>query len=239
MTTQQHKAFEAMYFAAALDGNPHLEHIDFQMVGGVYLSGVIHTAWTMFRKLQSPLYQQRSGRALRMYDDALPSDITESGRAALTAYIEADRIATEALKGATWTYRELPGETPASQPIASTQRQDYEAAYRAAFGSPNATPITMTHHNGKYVYLPMQIAWVMWQDAAKLYGTGTLTVRDAWPDHLEWLQRQHTLHKAVEFLYVVDGYQLTFTYDSEPVGDTYHGATIVDAIKAARAAKGE
>jgi len=32
---------------------------------------------------------------------------------------------------------------------------------------------------------------------------------------LDWLQRNHTLHRQVEALYVVDGYLVTITHDGE------------------------
>lgn len=48
---------------------------------------------------------------------------------------------------------------------------------------------------------------------------------------LDWLQAQHTLHRAVEVLYVVDGYELTVTYDGNPItGYRYHGDTLRAAI---------
>ena len=49
---------------------------------------------------------------------------------------------------------------------------------------------------------------------------------------LDWLEEMHTLHKAVEFLYVVDGYNVTLTYDGNALAQ-YHGATLRDAIDAA------
>lgn len=56
------------------------------------------------------------------------------------------------------------------------------------------------------------------------------------PDRLGWLESMHTLHGAVEILYVVDGYQLTLTCDDEPVGEPVHGATLNQAIDNAIAA---
>ncbi len=62
---------------------------------------------------------------------------------------------------------------PAPQPvIADTLREAFEAAYRARYGPGAGCLLTMTHHKGVYAYLPMQIGWAMWQDAAKLYGAG-------------------------------------------------------------------
>lgn len=49
-------------------------------------------------------------------------------------------------------------------------------------------------------------------------------------DILNWLERQHTLHRQVEALYVVDGYQVTITHDSEPIpGKEWHGETLREA----------
>lgn len=51
---------------------------------------------------------------------------------------------------------------------------------------------------------------------------------------LDWLERQHTLHRSVDVLYVVDGYQVTITYDDEPIrGKEWHGETLRDAFAAA------
>lgn len=36
-------------------------------------------------------------------------------------------------------------------------------------------------------------------------------------ERLDWIEAQHTLHLAVEILYVVDGYELTLTYDGNPL----------------------
>lgn len=55
---------------------------------------------------------------------------------------------------------------------------------------------------------------------------------------LQWLQDRHTLHQQVEILYVVDGYELTFTWDGEPFAGPYHGETLIDAISRAEAAQG-
>lgn len=52
---------------------------------------------------------------------------------------------------------------------------------------------------------------------------------------LQWLEDQHTLHKSVEILYVVDGYEVQHTYDGDPVGPAFHGETLSAAIDTARA----
>jgi hypothetical protein len=47
---------------------------------------------------------------------------------------------------------------------------------------------------------------------------------------LDWLQSRHTLHRQVEILYTVGGYQVTMTYDGEPMrGLRWHGETLRDA----------
>lgn len=63
----------------------------------------------------------------------------------------------------------------------------------------------------------------------------TDAARDA--DRLDWIERKHTLHKTVEFLYVVDGYQVQHTHDGCEVGDAFHGETLRDAIDAAMKAE--
>lgn len=49
---------------------------------------------------------------------------------------------------------------------------------------------------------------------------------------LDWLESQHTLHRAVEFLYVVDGYECNLTYDGKVTAE-YHGGTFREAIDTA------
>jgi len=47
---------------------------------------------------------------------------------------------------------------------------------------------------------------------------------------LDWLEAKHTLHRAVEILYVVDGYEIALTYDGEPLrGMRWKGNTLRDA----------
>jgi hypothetical protein len=52
---------------------------------------------------------------------------------------------------------------------------------------------------------------------------------------LQWIEDHLTLHTDVEFLYVVDGYQvsLTSTRPGEPREQEFHGETLRDAIDAA------
>ncbi len=46
-------------------------------------------------------------------------------------------------------------------------------------------------------------------------------------ERLDWLEEQFGLHHELEITYVVDGYEIEFTYDGNPTdGKTYHpGAT--------------
>lgn len=50
---------------------------------------------------------------------------------------------------------------------------------------------------------------------------------------LAWVENHTTLHKQVEILYVVDGYQVTITYDSELFLGPWHGETVLLAIQEA------
>jgi hypothetical protein len=50
-----------------------------------------------------------------------------------------------------------------------------------------------------------------------------------------WLQNMHTLHRTVEMLYVVDGYQVTLCWDGTPISPDYHGETLALAIDKAMA----
>lgn len=52
---------------------------------------------------------------------------------------------------------------------------------------------------------------------------------------LEWLEDNHTLHKAVEALYVVDGYEVSITYDGNVIKGPFRAETLREAyIKAAK-----
>jgi len=61
---------------------------------------------------------------------------------------------------------------------------------------------------------------------------GELLVRKKFTDAemLDYLERHHTLHKKIDFLYVVDGYQATVTWDDEPISQAYKGASIREAL---------
>lgn len=51
---------------------------------------------------------------------------------------------------------------------------------------------------------------------------------------IDWLERQHTLHRTVEVIYVVDGYLVQICYDGTPLKDKeWHGDTLRNAYAAA------
>ena len=47
---------------------------------------------------------------------------------------------------------------------------------------------------------------------------------------LDWLERHHTLHKTIAFLYVVDGYKVSVCWDDEPFAGPFYGETLRDAL---------
>ena len=47
---------------------------------------------------------------------------------------------------------------------------------------------------------------------------------------LDFIDRNTTIHKQVELLYVVDGYEAAVTYDGTPQSPVYKGATVRDAL---------
>lgn len=50
-------------------------------------------------------------------------------------------------------------------------------------------------------------------------------------ERLDWYQAQHTLHRSLEVLYVVDGYELSIMADDgDRVLATYKSETLRDAI---------
>ncbi|WP_199918300.1 hypothetical protein [Pseudomonas veronii] len=61
---------------------------------------------------------------------------------------------------------------------------------------------------------------------------GELMVKKQFSDAemLDYLQRHHTLHKKVDFLYVVDGYEAVVTWDDEPMSPVFKGSTLRDAL---------
>jgi hypothetical protein len=46
---------------------------------------------------------------------------------------------------------------------------------------------------------------------------------------LDWLERHHTLHRSVEILYVVDGYEVMLMQDGNE-GACFHGTTLRAAL---------
>lgn len=47
---------------------------------------------------------------------------------------------------------------------------------------------------------------------------------------LDWLERQHTLHRCVEAFYAVDGYDVCVNHDGTPIGGrSWFGATLREA----------
>ncbi|EJY0635054.1 hypothetical protein OE855_002595 [Salmonella enterica subsp. enterica serovar Schwarzengrund] len=51
--------------------------------------------------------------------------------------------------------------------------------------------------------------------------------------HIEWLESMHTLHGAIEILYVVDGYQIQRTYDDVEIGVPIKADTLAQCIDTA------
>jgi hypothetical protein len=52
-------------------------------------------------------------------------------------------------------------------------------------------------------------------------------------DQIEWLQKVNTLHRQVDILYVVDGYEVTIIWDDNPISGGFHGETVAEAISKA------
>ena len=50
---------------------------------------------------------------------------------------------------------------------------------------------------------------------------------------LEWIEANTTLHRQVELLYVVDGYECSVTHDGSVVEGPFHGETVRDALRLA------
>lgn len=47
---------------------------------------------------------------------------------------------------------------------------------------------------------------------------------------MDFIARNTTLHRNVEFLYVVDGYEACVTHDGNPLSPVYKGATVRAAL---------
>lgn len=54
-------------------------------------------------------------------------------------------------------------------------------------------------------------------------------------EQIAWLQKVHTLHRQAEMLYVVDGYEVTITWDETPISEDFKGETLSEAISKAMA----
>jgi hypothetical protein len=54
-------------------------------------------------------------------------------------------------------------------------------------------------------------------------------------EQIAWLQKAHTLHRQVSMLYMVDGYEVTVTWDENPISEAFHGETLREAISNAMA----
>lgn len=54
-------------------------------------------------------------------------------------------------------------------------------------------------------------------------------------EKLEWLQKANTLHRQVNILYVVDGYEVILTWDEKAISEAFHGQTVEEAIEKAMA----
>lgn len=55
-------------------------------------------------------------------------------------------------------------------------------------------------------------------------------------DKIEWLESMHTLHGAIEILYVVSGYQIQRIFDGSDIGEPITAETLAEAIDMAIAA---
>lgn len=53
---------------------------------------------------------------------------------------------------------------------------------------------------------------------------------------LAWIEQNSTLHRSVDILYVVDGYEVSISHDGEPLPGTWRGETLLAAVQSASAA---
>lgn len=79
-------------------------------------------------------------------------------------------------------------------------------------------------------------SWRRGHSGAHECGDGLRAIIAKQAARMEWLEDMNTLHGTVEMLYVVDGYQLTYTYYDSQIGEPVHGATLAEAIDKAIAA---
>ncbi|OCP21944.1 MULTISPECIES: hypothetical protein [unclassified Ensifer] len=47
---------------------------------------------------------------------------------------------------------------------------------------------------------------------------------------IDWIEANTTLHRTVEFLYVVDGYECTVCHDDHPIAGPFKGETLREAV---------
>ena len=52
-------------------------------------------------------------------------------------------------------------------------------------------------------------------------------------DIIDWLEENHTLHRSVKALYVVDGYEVYIEYDDIPIAGPYKGECLREAYRKA------
>ncbi len=50
-----------------------------------------------------------------------------------------------------------------------------------------------------------------------------------------WMQKVSTLHRSIDILYVVDGYEVTILWDDHPISESFRGETLEQAIDKAMA----
>lgn len=54
---------------------------------------------------------------------------------------------------------------------------------------------------------------------------------------IDWIEANTTLHRQVELLYVVDGYECSVTHDGDVVEGPFPGETVRDALRRAMVAQ--
>lgn len=66
--------------------------------------------------------------------------------------------------------------------------------------------------------------------------TNTKTPQPSLFSVMQWLENNHTLHRKVEALYAVDGYQVEITHDDVRIAGPWHGKTLLEAYAKGMAA---
>lgn len=82
-----------------------------------------------------------------------------------------------------------------------------------------------------YIDASIDAYWHFWQQAITTVTHQAVTGQS----QIDWLQEVNTLHRQVSILYVVDGYEVTVTWDDNPISDDFHGETVSEAISNAMA----